>query len=254
MPKFLTILFIAILSLPGFGQEETNVEPLTPGGGHVIIQNNPDVPAPEAPVEEVLSDDEMIVEEAEIDRQKQLDALQAAHAKAQPLVEPVNPLDEIKKLGHEQIDAAAMMDDKVLAILQDVLKQGTMGKIPEIEVKNMIKEKTKGTFAERVFKRFPSLLNISTDVLRDKDALSGMIGVMRRKQDLKTYGIIWLVILISGLFIKKKLVKPKWPFWKRFRTKLVINTCLSALSFYIFYSYFSEELQPTINIVAKHWF
>lgn len=275
MPKFFTFVLIVFFALPGFCQEETIKEPITPGGGHVIIRNNPDAVPNNAPdavepdaaqagdpsaqpsdtqVPVNLTEDEMLVEEAQFERQKQLDSIQAVQNNTEPLTQPKNPLEEIKKLGHEQIDAAAMMDDKVLAILQDVLKQGTMGKLPEADVKNMIKEKVKGSFLERVFIRFPSLLSISSDILRDKDALSGMIGIMRRKQDLKTYGFIWLAIFICGLLTKRKLVKPKWRFWKRFRWKFTINTCFSALSFYIFYSYFSLEIQPTLNIFAKHWF
>lgn len=262
MPKFFTFVFIAFFALPGLCQEETIKEPIIPGGGHVIIRNNPDaVPntppettAPDAEVPVSLTEEEMLVEEAQLDRQKQLDSIQAVQNNTEPLTQPMNPLDEIKKLGHEQIDAAAMMDDRVLAILQDVLKQGTMGKLAEADVKNMIREKVKGSFLEKVLKRFPSLLNISSDILRDKDALSGLIGIMRRKEDLKTYGIIWIVLFFFGLFIKFKLVKPKWRFWKRFRWKFTINTCISALSFYLFYSYFSVELKPTIDIFAKHWF
>ncbi len=262
MPKFLFLVLFLVLSLPGFAQEETVQEPLSPNGGQVIIQQRPDSApaAPAAPTtdapptpENDFSEDPDIreIEEARLKNQQKMKGLEAV---TKPLAEPaLNPLQEIQRLGHKQIDAAALLDDKVLAIIQKVLRTGVLSKLSKEEVRTMIMAKFKGSMWEGFFTKFPKMLNIAVDLMRDKDALAGLVGIMVRKSDLKDYSYIWIVIFLFGLFVKSRIIKPKWPFFKRFRYSLVVSLILSAVSIYLFYSFFSEELGPTLAVIANNF-
>ena len=229
------------------------MERLSPHGGQVIIKKSPDiVPSQEvAPPAAVMNEDD-VVNELEQARQKRLEKVKKIDDTTKALAAPIiNPLEEIQKLGHKQIDAAALLDDKVLAVLQKTLKAGLTSKVPSEEIRAMIQLKLNGSFWEWLFKKYPSILNIAVDIVKDQDALAGLLGILIRKEDLKTYGFIWLVILIFGLYVNR-LIRPKLPFLKRIGYKLTISFFLTVINIFLFYSFFSEELAPTLSIISKH--
>jgi hypothetical protein len=250
MPNFRIVLFLVFIALPGFAQEDND------GGGKVIIRETPASEVIEPPPEEipVVDEDQAFIDAAEADRLEQLKKMKAVEAATAPIAEAKNPIQQIHDLGYEQIDAAALMDDKVIAILQQTLREGAMGKTSDEDFKKMLRDKAKGTMMENVFRRFPKLLSIVSDILRDKDSLPGLLGIMGRKEDLKTYGYVWVVIFIFGIWIKGKLVNPKWDFGRRFKWKFCISLILGSISFGIFYALFGNEIDPTLAIIGKHLF
>jgi hypothetical protein len=252
MPKFLFLFVLIFLSLPGFSQEETVKEALSENGGQVTIRKSPDV----SPKDELTTPATPPNEDSDIReinaRQKNLEKMKLVEEATKPLADPVlNPIEEMQRLGHKQLDAAALLDDKVLAIMQKTLRAGLLSKLPPEEVKKMILDKAKGSYLEGLFKQFPKLLVFCVEMLRDKEALSGLMGIMMRKDDMKTYGYIWLGIFLFGLFLKNRIIKPRWPFFKRFRYSMSVNAVLSITSLYVFYSFFAQELAPTLSIVSK---
>ncbi len=252
MPKFFFFIILILLSLPGFSQEE-NVNPSS-GGGRVIIEERPVLPETEASPQDNAPNEDQDIRDIEEARKKHLEKMQTVEAVTKPLAEPVlNPLEEIKRLGYEQIGAAALLDQKVLAIIQKTLKLGVLEKVPPAAVRVMIQEKVKGSILETLFTKFPKLLDIAVDMMRSKEALSGLLGILVRKDDLKTYGYIWLAVFLFGIFLKNRVIKPKWPFFKRFRYSATISLVLNSITIYLFYSMFSQELAPTLAIISKHF-
>lgn len=250
MPKFLIVLFLVLFVLPGFAQEGNDG-----GGGKVIIRETPvSETEPDPAINTGPDEDQAFIDAAEADRAEQLERTKAVETATEPIAQAKNPLEEIHKLGYEQINAAALMDDKVIAILQQTIRDGAMSQASDEDLKKMIKEKSKGTWLEKVFRRFPKLLSISSDIIRSKEAIPGLLGIMTRKDDLKTYGYVWVVIFIFGIYIKGKLVKPKWSFGRRFKWKFCINLILSSISLGVFYALFGEEIGPSLSIIGKHLF
>lgn len=250
MPKLLLVLFFVLIALPGFSQEEHD------GGGSVTIRETPasENPEPEIPAEPVHDEDQALIDEATAVREERLEQVKAIEAATAPVAEAKNPIQQIHELGHEQINAATLMDDRVIAILQQAIRDGAMSQTSDEDTKKALKEKAKGTFLETVYKRSPKTLSICADILRSKEAIPGLLGIMARKEDLKVYGYIWIGIFIFGMWIKGKVVNPKWNFGKRFKYKSIISLVLSSISFGIFYGYFSQEIAPTFAIIGKHLF
>ena len=260
MPKILYVLIFVLLSLPGFTQEETPTpttetkEALSPQGGQVTILKSPEA-AVEEPVEgqETAVNEDEAIRELEIARQKQLEKMQMIQKTTEPLAKPIkNPLAEIQALGHKQLNAVALLDAKVLAILQRLIKEGQMSRITPELLKAQIYSKVEGTFWEKILRKFPVLVDIFVEVIRSKEALGGLLGIFVRKDDLKTYGYIWLAIFVFGALIKNRVIKPKWPFRKRFAWSMTISLVLTFGTLAIFYNFFSEELNPTLAIFSKH--
>lgn len=275
MHKIFSLLTMIAFSLSGLAQGEYAKEALSPNGGKVIIRGAAPpaetvrpvqessavvttpaatTPSPSETIEILPTEEGHAVEELEKSRQKQMESYKKIDKAVEHLKDPIlNPYDEIKKLGHKQLDAAALLDQRVIVILQKTFKDGLLTYVPEKEVRAMVLVKANGTFLESLFEHFPKLIDLSVDLLRDKYAFHGLLGILLRKEDLKTYGYIWLVIFIFGLFVKRRLVKPKWNFMKRFRWNMSINLILSSLSVFLFYQFFYVEITPTLNVIFKYF-
>ena len=263
MPKFFFLLLFLITSLPGFTQEET-VQPLNPNSGKVIIRGAPAAPAPApgAPVADpaaVLVDpaapplqdeDDSVseLENARLESQKKFEAIETV---TKPLAEPLNPMEEIQKLGYQQVGVSALLDPKVLAIIQKNFKDGPLTKLSEAEVSTLILEKAKGSMFEDFLKNSPKVLKMCANLMRDKDALLGLLGILVRKDDLKTYMYISIGIFLFGMFVKHRIIKPKFSAFKKFRYSLTVSLILTSITFYIFYSLFGQELGPTLSVISK---
>ncbi len=165
----------------------------------------------------------------------------------------LNPIEEIQKLGHKTIDAATLMDDRVVDILQKAMRTTDLHKADPKALREMILTQVEGKPLEKIFKKYPKLLDISVDIFRDKEAIASLIGILKRKDDLKTYGLICIGIMIFGWLIKKKLIDKDWPLFKRLGASFIISLGLSIASLGYFYKTFEAELGPTVRIISKHF-
>jgi hypothetical protein len=273
MPKFFFIFFFLLICLPGFGQEDLEKKPLSQGGGRVIIKGGaeasppqldsptPSTSSPEqpqAPSSDSISDssnnEDSAIAELELARKKQLEKMKMIEKSVEPLKSPMlNPIDEIKKLGHKQLDFNALLDKQVLVILKEAFKDGILGHLPKEEVRKIIEDKIKHNFLGSITRLFPKVLDFLVDLSRDKHVFHGLINLVERRDDLKTYGYVWLIIFIFGLLVKRRLVKPKWTFFRRFRWNMTINFFLSLISIYVFYFMFSIELDPFVRVLTQQF-
>lgn len=245
MPNFLLFLILISFSLPGISQEGNS--------GQVTIKESPQIPVEATEAVPEIHSDEAEIGELENARKERLQKIQQIETATKPMAEPVlGPLEEIKKLGHAQIDAAAMFDKKVVLILQKTFRDGLLSKLPPEAVKATILEKVKGSLMERLFKEFPKLLDVAVAVLRDKEAFAGLLGIFARKDDLKVYGYICIGLFLFGMFVKSRIIKPKWPFFKRFRYSMTVSLILTSITFFLFYSYFGDEIAPTIAVISNN--
>jgi hypothetical protein len=231
-------IFLTFLSLSGLCQE---------GGGRVIIRENPAAIEAQRPVENspAYNPDE----DAEIDEKDQHSNLKIPET---PELQ-FNFFEELEKLGYEELNLKALTDKNVQPLLQELMASNALKNESFENSKEFIKTAAKGKPVEAIFKKFPKTLDISADVLRDKNALPGLVSILGQKEKLKRFGIFWVVLFISGLIIKWKIIAKYAPL-TRFASSIALSLVLTLSSLFLFYGFFTQELESTVSILSKHLF
>jgi hypothetical protein len=158
-----------------------------------------------------------------------------------------NISDELQKLGHNSVDGAVLLDDKALELIKKALKNNPLQNSKPEEVRKLILDKYEGKPIGKFLEKSPRVLDTFVDILRYKKALSSLVGIFSRKEELRIYMYFWLGLLIGTWLFKKYIVKEK-----SFLKSIIISIFTSLLSLLVFYSMFYDELSPTVNIIAKH--
>lgn len=218
--KLIVGIFFCLLSLPGFGQE----------------------------------DDDQLLEKLEADRRKQTETavkLNQVSEKVQTSV--LSAPEQLKKLGYETVTPGAFLDKNVVKLVQKMMADSTLKNASHQEVRNLVLDKAKGKPIEKFLSESPRVMNLIVDILRDPKALSSLVGLFLRRDDLKMYFFIWLGLMISAWAIKKYLFSKSWSGGKRFMMGLLVSLSATAISLSAFYNIFHAELSPTAEIVVKHW-
>lgn len=214
------LLILCFLSLPGFAQE----------------------------------DDEKLLDDLEADRRRQTEAAVRLNESQEEITGRIKDFPtELKKLGYESIDAAALMDEKVVKLVRDAMKQSPLQRRTPEEVKAHILKQSEGSFIHDYLASSPKLMDAIVDVLRDEKALSSAIGMFLRKDDLQLYFFIWIGFMILAWLFKKIFFNDKWPKYKRSILGILVSLCFTTLSVGTFYQMFHDELSPAATILLKHW-
>lgn len=217
--KFFLVLSFFLLILPGFAQED----------------------------DEKMVNDLQKAQEAKAKRTQNI-------ASKFTSSEPPDFAKELKKLGHETLTTAALFDEKVIVLLEEGIKHLKVDEAPKEFREAALMGKLKGHPMEQVFKTFPKLKAITADLLSDKAALLGLLGILKRKNDFKIMGYLCLGILIFGWILQGVLISKEWGFFKRLGLRLTLSIAFSLLTVGVFFHFFSVELKPTAEIIKKHTF
>lgn len=217
--KFILLILI-FLSLPGFSQE----------------------------------DDEKLLDELEADRRQQTEAAVKLNESQEKIKAQIRDFPtELKKLGYDTVNAAALMDEKVVRLVRDAMKQSPLQRRSPEEVKALILKQSEGSFFHDYLASSPKLMDALVEVLRDEKALSSAIGIFLRKDDLRLYFFIWIGFMMLAWLFKKIIFNEKWPKHKRNILNILVSLCFTSLSLTTFYHMFHEELSPAATILMKHW-
>jgi hypothetical protein len=214
----LTVLF-CLFSLPGYCQEE----------------------------------DEQLLEDLQKDRAKQIQAAKQLNEMKENVEKSrFDPHAEIKKLGYDGINAKALTDIKVLKIVQKMMDQSGLKNAPKDEVRKTVLQQVSPRTKE-FFSKHPKILDISVDVLRDEKAMSSLVNILMRKDDLKLYAVIYICLVLLNWLFKKIFYRKTWSKTKTLVISLTLTITLGTLSLATFYKLFQQELTPFITIVSNHW-
>lgn len=161
--------------------------------------------------------------------------------------------DELKKLGHNQVNLGALMDEKVIPLFTKYLKESKISELSRDLTRSMVLETFKDRPIGKVFVKCPKCLEIFVDIIRDREAMPSLLQIFGRQKDLRNYGFFWFGGIVFLFFFKRMIFPKKWPFYKRWPVSLLINILFTILSFGIFYYLFREELGPTLRVVLGHF-
>lgn len=160
---------------------------------------------------------------------------------------------ELNNAGFKSLEAKDLFNEKVVAIIKRAFQENRIGEQP-LEIQHaIIMGAVKDQPIEKVFLRYPKLLDVVTALIADKEAIPSLLNIILRKNDLKVFGWISLSLLISGFLLRKLITSRKAGFFKR----LFIRTCLglgiACTSMTIFYHMFEAEVSPTIRVVRSRF-
>lgn len=164
-----------------------------------------------------------------------------------------DPILELQRLGHSELTAKSLLDERVVKVLQKLFRNNELQKQSPEFISQLILDKAKGKSFEWMLKDHPKVLSAIVDVIRDKEALASLIGIFLRKGDLKTYFFIWIGLMILGHLIKRFVFSEDWGKGKRFVMSFLLSLTIGVTSLTIFYNIFDRELSPTAKILITHW-
>jgi len=81
-------------------------------------------------------------------------------------------------------------------------------------VKALIEDRFEGSYLKSFLLSHPRIYNLLVDILRDKDALMGLIDIALRQNDMKSFLHFWIAFLISIWLLKKAIFSKAWSFKK----------------------------------------
>lgn len=202
----------------------------------------------------LLADDEEFLDEMEADRKNQVEqAVKLNETREHFEGQITNLPEQVKKITSEGLGGIDFSDEKGRERLKQLFAQsGIRNQSPEL-IKAMIMGKVKDRPFEKIFQRFPKLLDIAVDVFRDKDAMPGLIDILGRKRELKIYMYVCIGIFIFGFFMRKFLIPKNWGFTKRLFLRMTLSLLLMGVSIGVFYKLFQREISPTVKIVMAHF-
>lgn len=214
-------------------------------------------PSPKSATHENHTEDdvEALVNEIEAQKKKQAEMALAIEKSQEDFKNVGNgTLAEIQKTGKISLEHMKNMDDATLKFLQNYLSQGHMAKLPEEQVRAMIMGQVKGKPVEAIFTKFPILLDMYVDYVRDPKAMPGLLQILRKKDVLKLFAYIWIGLFVLSLLIKFFMFPKKWTGFKRLSASIALNFGFLTISFGLFYFMFKQEITPLLNIISKRIF
>lgn len=262
--KFVVLGFLLLLSLPGLGQEGQVTRPEDLQNRVQVIESQPPLEEPGAIIPDPSLQNNNPASSSEEDDIARLEAERAGQGQAYQQIDQANEAikekifngpEELAKLGYETLDAAALMDEKVVAVMQKMFAHSPLKGASRKEVVELILQHVQGKPGEEFLRDNPRLMYAFADILRDDKAMPSIIGILARRDSLKMYFFIWLSIMIASFLIKKFYFKKqtKWSPTKRLLIGIGFNLGVMCTTFTIFYNIFESELSPTTKILVQHW-
>jgi len=204
-------------------------------------------------------DDEVIVEEIHEERVEPYEHINQIDQTINDEVIVEEPAPEVEtpaaaQVAPQELTMETLMSEEFQATMEEQLKNNPLKNIDREVLKESIRTQTAGKPVAKLFKFAPVTLEITVDFIRDDQALLGLIKLMKKKEALKNYAIIWVALVIIFWWIKKKLIPAEIPFLKRFMLRTMLSLLSMSITISIFYSMFEEEIKPTWKIIKQHLF
>lgn len=159
---------------------------------------------------------------------------------------------ELKKLGYDSINAKALTDKRVILLIKRMHSESHLMEASSSDVKALIEDRFQDTYLKSFLLSHPRIYNLLVDILRDKDALMGLIDIALRQNDVKSFLHFWIAFLIAIWLLKKALFSKAWSLKKTMLFGFFVSALVTTVSVGVFYNTFKKELTPIIKIISRH--
>lgn len=159
---------------------------------------------------------------------------------------------ELKKLGYDSINAKALTDKRVILIIKKMHAESQLMEASPEAVKALIEDRFHGSYLKKFLLNNPRIYNLLVDILRDKEALMGLIDIALKQDDVKSFLHFWIAFLIAIWLLKKALFSKAWGIGKTMLFGLLVSILVTTVSVGVFYNTFKQELTPILKIISRH--
>lgn len=226
--KFALVLILVFLPLLGFAQDEVTPE-IDP-----------------------TEDDAQALDELTKSREQRQKAIGKIAEITEKTQESFDPQEAMKKLGYNGFTAQSLLNNDALAVIEKTLKNSGLKNHPPELVKEQILKSLEGNPFEGFVRSSPKLQNFLVDVMRDENALLGLLRVVKDKEGLKTYLYFWIAIMFGSYYTRKLFVSKYWKGPLRSLASLLFTLTVSVITVSTFALIFKSELKPIITIAKKY--
>jgi hypothetical protein len=197
-------------------------------------------------------------EESDIDglqeqRKKQQEQIAKLSAGAKKEAPASDVPEEIRKMGYNNLNMAALSDERVVHFYQKILRNNPLSRQPRQEVEQLILEKTKNSILNPFLVESPAVLACLADIVKDNNALADLLGIFLRQGSLKLFIIIWLIFIVMTWLLKRIILSDDWPKWRYRTVSLAVSILMTLVNFTAFYKIFEKELSSTVSIISRNF-
>jgi hypothetical protein len=199
---------------------------------------------------------------AQDDDQEILDELIEKREQQSQLYQKINPLEsnsnnvpanlqqDLRKLGHADLDLNALSDAKVVELLKNFIRSTYASQPDNEKFKELIRLKLKEHPFGKFLQSYPRLFEKMVNVISDKEAILALLDIFPRQEALRFFLFCSVGLLIFGMIFKRFLVSKQTSFFTSFLLTIVIQISLTFFSLKLFYYIFERELAPTFKILG----
>jgi hypothetical protein len=163
---------------------------------------------------------------------------------------PLNLEQELKKLGHADLDMNALSDAKVVELLKHFIRSTYASQTDNDKFKKLNRLKLKEHPFGKFLQRYPRLFEKMVNVISDKEAILALLDIFPRKEAIRFFLFCSVGLLIFGMIFKRFLVSKDTSFFTSLLLTIIIQLFLAYISLKLFYYIFERELAPTFKILG----
>ena len=226
--KFILVFILVFSPLLGFSQDEVGPEMNTSAEDEVAVEE---------------------LQRARDERQKTVGAIVQVTETTEKLF---NPTEELKKIGHNQLNAFSLMNKEAILIMERAFKEAKMHEMPAELIRENILASFKGHALEGFFRSSPRLIDFFVEVLKDEKAMISALQIFKDKPRMKIYFYLWIVIMFCSYFLRKLFISKFWSRGIRALASLTFSLTISVITLSSFCLVFETEMKPLIRIIKRY--
>lgn len=124
-------------------------------------------------------------------------------------------------------------------------------KLSEAELVAMLKENTRGSSAAQYVDRFPKIMLLAVQLIKDPEALPGMAKVLDDQDKLIHYSGLMIATLLVGFLLKRFMAKEGRTIFVSISLWFIRFLIMSGLRIAVTVFFFGEELTPAFKVLWK---
>jgi hypothetical protein len=161
-------------------------------------------------------------------------------------------LEGIKSMESGGDHISSFMKKMQGTMMTKLLKENPLKLLPKDQMRSTFLSMIEGTPYKKIMENNPKLMNFAMEWLVDDNAIKGFLNIPSNQKRMKNYLYILIGFFIFGFFLNHYLTRDSG-LLKKIIVKLFMMVFTIGGNLTIFYFMFKKELDPTLDLVKKHF-